>query len=124
MSNDILRLESFFEKVASHPDKVYMTQPIANGEVGVDLGSDTIDGLGSPESKDVVMPAFALELGYTFANKKTRILLGTDFSNFLQFDRSTRFAIRHDFGRPGTLQLAYLTKPGDGRLTEMFYDRR
>ncbi|MCZ6828242.1 MAG: DUF2860 family protein [Gammaproteobacteria bacterium] len=77
-------------------------------DTGVDLGNDTIYNLGSPESKDLVMPAVAMELGYTFSNKKTRIFLGNDFSDYLQFDRSTRFAIRHDFGRLGTLQLAYL----------------
>ena len=79
------------------------------GDIGVDLGNDTIDGLGSPESEDLIMPAVALELGYTFANKKTRVFLGNDFADFLQFDRSTRFAIRHDFDRLGTVQLAYLT---------------
>jgi hypothetical protein len=77
-------------------------------DIDVDLGNDTIDDLGSPESKDVFLPAVALELGYTFANKKTRILLGNDFADYLQFDRSTRFAIRHDFDNIGTLQLAYL----------------
>ena len=49
--------------------------------IGVGLGDDTIDGLGSPESKDVVLPAFAFELNYTFANNKTRILVGNDFSD-------------------------------------------
>lgn len=89
-------------------------------DIGVDLGNDTIDNLGSPESKDVVMPAFALELGYTFSNKKTRILLGNDLADFLQFDRSTRFAIRHDFDRLGTLQLAYLRAAG--LATEVWSD--
>jgi hypothetical protein len=78
-------------------------------DIDIDLGNDTIEDLGSPESKDVVMPAVALELGYTFANKKTRIFAGNDFADYLQFDRSTRLAIRHDFGGVGTVQLAYLS---------------
>ena len=77
-------------------------------DIDIDLGNETIDDLGAPEFKDVVMPAVALELGYTFANKKTRVFLGNDFADYLQFDRSTRFAIRHDFDRLGTIQLAYL----------------
>ena len=83
-------------------------------DIGVDLGNDTIDNLGSPESKDFVLPAFAFELGYTFANKKTRIFLGDDLADYLQFDRSTRIAIRHDFDRLGTIQLAYLNAPALG----------
>lgn len=77
----------------------------------IDLSDDTIDDLGPPGGKDFVMPALAGEFGYTFSNKKTRIFVGNDFADFLQFDRSTRFAIRHDFDRIGTLQLAYLSAP-------------
>lgn len=33
MSKETLILESFFEKVARHPDKVYMTQPVGGGQV-------------------------------------------------------------------------------------------
>jgi hypothetical protein len=76
--------------------------------VDIDLGDDTINDLGAPGSKDVVLPALAFELGYTFANGKTRVFLGNDFADYLQFDRSTRFGIRHDFDGLGTMQIAYL----------------
>jgi hypothetical protein len=89
-------------------------------DLEVDLGNDTIYGLGSPESKDFVMPAVAFELSYTFANNKTRILVGDDLADYLQFDRSTRLAIRHDFDRLGTIQLAYLNAPAFG--TEVWSD--
>ena len=33
MNNKALLLESFYEQLASHPGKVYMTQPVAHGQV-------------------------------------------------------------------------------------------
>jgi len=89
-------------------------------DVGVNLGNGTINDLGSPESKDVVLPFFSGKLGYTFANKKTRIFLGNDLADYLQFDRSTVYAIRHDFAGVGTLQLAYLQAAG--LATEVWSD--
>lgn len=77
-------------------------------DLDIDFGDDTIDDLGAPSAEQIVLPSFAFELGYTFKNKKTRVFLGNDFADYLQFDRSTRFAIRHDFDKLGTLQLAYL----------------
>jgi hypothetical protein len=74
----------------------------------IDLGKETINDLGAPESKDIVMPAIAFDLGYTFANGKTQIFVGNDLADYLQFDRSTRFGIRHDFEGLGTMQIAYL----------------
>ncbi len=89
-------------------------------DVDIDLGDDTIDDLGAPSAQDVVLPAVAFELGYTFENKKTRIFMGNDFADYLQFDRSTRFAIRHDFDKLGTVQLAYLRAAG--LATEVWSD--
>ena len=54
---------------------------------------------------------FAAEVGYTFSNGKTRFFLGNDFRDYVQFDRSTVFALRHDFEGIGTMQLAYLSTP-------------
>lgn len=81
---------------------------VSVADVDIDLSDDTIDDLGAPSAEAVVLPVMAFELVYTFENKKTRVLLENDFADYLQFDRSTRFAIRHDFDSLGTVQLAYL----------------
>ena len=74
----------------------------------IDLGDDTIDSFGSPDDEDIVIPALNFELGYTFGNKKTRIALGNDLADFLQFDRATRLSVRHDFDNVGRMQLGLL----------------
>jgi hypothetical protein len=77
----------------------------------VALGKDRIKDLGSPSTENLVLPMFAAEVGYTFSNGKTRFFLGNDFRDYVQFDRSTVFALRHDFKGFGTMQLAYLSTP-------------
>lgn len=77
----------------------------------VSLGKDRINDLGSPSTETLILPMFAAEAGYTFSNGKTRFFLGNDFRDYVQFDRSTVFALRHDFDSVGTLQLAYLSTP-------------
>ena len=86
----------------------------------IDLGDDTIDDLGSPDDEDLVMPAGGLNLGYTFANKKTRVAIGNDLTDFLQFDRSTLLSLRHDFDRIGHVQLGLLSS--SGAATEVWTD--
>lgn len=88
--------------------------------INVDLSDDTIYNLGQPDDKDIVVPAVAFEFGYLFGNKKTRIALGNDLSDFLQFDRATRLSLRHDFDRIGRLQVAFLNSTG--MPTEVYED--
>jgi len=66
------------------------------------------------------MPVFGGELTYTFDNKKTRVLVGNDFRDYLQFDRSTRFAVGHDFEGTGIVQFAILN--ASGFATEVWAD--
>ena len=86
----------------------------------IDLGDDTIDDRGSPDDEDLVMPALGLNLGYTFASKKTRVAIGNDLTDFLQFDRSTLLSLRHDFDRIGNIQLGVLSS--SAAATEVWAD--
>jgi len=88
--------------------------------IDVDLGDDTIQDFGSPDDESITLPSANVNLGYTFSNRKTRIFLGSDLEDFLQFDRSTLFALRHDFDRIGNVQLAFLTSAFPG--TEVWAD--
>jgi hypothetical protein len=75
----------------------------------IDLGDDTINDFGSPDDEDITAPAINLNVNYTFSNLKTQVSLGNDLADFLQFDRSTRLALRHDFDSIGRFQLALLS---------------
>lgn len=88
--------------------------------IDVDLSDDTIDKLDSPDDESITLPALGLNVGYTFANQKTRVFLGSDLEDFLQFDRSTLLALRHDFDRVGNVQLALLSSAFPG--TEVWAD--
>jgi hypothetical protein len=77
--------------------------------IDVDLGDETISDYGSPGDEDITLPALNLNLNYTFSNLKTQVSLGNDLTDFLQFDRSTRLALRHDFDSLGRMQIALLS---------------
>jgi hypothetical protein len=66
------------------------------------------------------MPAVGLNLGYTFSNKKTRVAIGNDLADFLQFDRATVLSLRHDFDNIGNIQLGLLNSAG--LATEVWAD--
>lgn len=88
--------------------------------IDIDLGDETINDFGSPDDQSITAPAINLNVGYTFDNRKTRIFLGNDLEDFLQFDRSTLLALRHDFDRVGSVQFAFLTSAFPG--TEVWAD--
>jgi hypothetical protein len=50
-------------------------------------------------------------VGYTLASGKTRFSVGNDFRDFIEFDRTTRIAVRHDFESLGSMKLAGLAPP-------------
>jgi hypothetical protein len=77
--------------------------------VDVDLGDDTIQDFGAPDDESITLPAVNLSVGYTFSGGKTRIFLGNDLADFLQFDRTTLLALRHDFDMLGRFQVALLS---------------
>lgn len=82
--------------------------------IDVDLSDDTIDDLGAPDDESITLPAANINIGYTFAGGKTRVFLGSDLEDFLQFDRSTVLALRHDFDRIGRTQIALLSSAFPG----------
>jgi hypothetical protein len=77
--------------------------------IDLDLGQSTINDLDSPDDESITTAALNLNLNYTFSNLKTQVSLGNDLSDFLQFDRSTRLAIRHDIDGIGRFQLGLLS---------------
>lgn len=88
--------------------------------IDVDLSDDTIDSLDSPDDEDIFMPSASLSVGYTFSSLKTRVSIGNDMADFLQFDRGTLLAVRHDFDRIGNIQLGVMNSAG--LATEVWAD--
>lgn len=83
--------------------------------VGVDLSNEDIYYYDSPDQTDIIIPSFNYNVGYTFANKKTRIYAGTAVEDSLDFSSNTVLAVRHDFDSLGGIELAGLA-PGVAKL--------
>lgn len=75
---------------------------------GIDLGDETLDTAGSPDSEDVFLPVAAFEVGYTFSNKITRLSLGNDFADHVNFDRSSALTLHHEFEGVGIVEGTFL----------------
>jgi len=80
--------------------------------INIDLGDDRIDSFDNPESESLTMGVTNFDVGYTLASGKTRFSLGNDFQDFIEFDRTMRIAVRHDFDSLGSMKLAGLVPPG------------
>lgn len=85
-----------------------------------DLSDDTINNFGSPDDESVTLPVANLNIGYTFASGKTRVFLGNDLADFVQFDQATLLALRHDIDGVGRLQFGALATAGI--TTEVYED--
>lgn len=88
--------------------------------INVDLSDDTIDNFGSPDDESITVPVANLNIGYTFESGKTRIFLGNDLADFVQFDQATLLALRHDVDGFGRFQLGLLSTAGI--TTEVYED--
>jgi len=78
----------------------------------IDLGSESIDSFGSPESESLSMPVANFDIGYVFSGRKTRISLANDFTDLIEFDRTTRLSVRHDFDSLGQMRLDLMSPAG------------
>jgi hypothetical protein len=78
----------------------------------IDLGSKSINSFGSPDNDSIAMPVVNFDVGYVFADHKTRLSLANDFSDLIEFDRTTRFSLRHDFDSVGEMRLDLMTPAG------------
>jgi hypothetical protein len=78
----------------------------------IDLGPESIDNFGSPESHGLGMPVANFDIGYTFSGGKTRLSVANDFSDLIEFDRTTRLSVRHDFDSLGDMRLDLLSPAG------------
>lgn len=76
--------------------------------MSIDLGDDDIFGYDSPNRTTIIIPAFDYEFGYTFANKKTRLYLGTAVESSIDFSANTALTLRHEFDSLGSVALAGL----------------
>lgn len=78
----------------------------------IDLGPQSIDNFGSPESESLGMPVANFDIGYVFSGGKTRISVANDFSDLIEFDRTTRLSLRHDFDSVGQTRIDLLSPAG------------
>lgn len=78
----------------------------------IDLGGDSIDNFGGPEWESLSMPVANFDIGYVFPGGKTRISVANDFSDLIEFDRTTRLSLRHDFDSLGQMRLDLLSPAG------------
>lgn len=76
--------------------------------LSVDLSDEKVRNYDSPSETTIIIPSFNYNLGYTFANKKTRVYLGTAVENSIDFSSNTVLALRHDFDALGRIELAGL----------------
>ncbi len=83
--------------------------------LSIDLSNDDIYTYDSPDNTDIIIPSFNYNLGYTFADKKTRVYLGTAVEDSLDFSTNTVLAVRHDFDSLGGIELAGLA-PGVAKV--------
>jgi hypothetical protein len=78
----------------------------------IDLGPESINNFGSPESEGLGMPVANFDIGYVFSGGKTRVSVANDFSDLIEFDRTTRLSLRHDFDSLGQTRLDLLSPAG------------
>ncbi|CAA0090689.1 Uncharacterised protein [Halioglobus japonicus] len=83
--------------------------------LSIDLSNKDIYKYDSPDQTDIIIPSFGYNFGYTFADTKTRIYIGTAVENSLDFSSNTVVAVRHDFDSIGNVELAGLA-PGAAKL--------
>ncbi|MDE0950638.1 MAG: DUF2860 family protein [Halioglobus sp.] len=76
--------------------------------VGIDLGDDLINQQSSPDDTDVIIPVFQFNVGYTFANKTTRVHLGTTVDSSLDFSANSILGVRNNFDSIGNIEVAAL----------------
>jgi hypothetical protein len=76
--------------------------------IGVDLGDDIINGLGSPDSKTYALPVLGGQFAYTLDNDKTHFIFGNAHGDLMQFEYDFRVALQHDFDFLGSFRAAYL----------------
>lgn len=76
--------------------------------LSIDLGNEDIYQYDSPDQTDIIIPSFNFNLGYTFANKKTRMYVGSALENELDLTSNVVLAVRHDFDSLGNMEVAGL----------------
>ena len=73
--------------------------------LGFDLSDKKIDSLeDSPDSQSSAIGMVLFSLGYTFANTRTQLFLGTDLTDLIRFDLTQQFGVKQEIGKFGLLQ--------------------
>jgi hypothetical protein len=77
--------------------------------LGVDLSDKKTNALdSSPDSQSSAIVLVPFSLGYTFADTRTLLFLGTDLTDLVRFDYSQQIGIKQDIGRVGLIQGGFL----------------
>jgi hypothetical protein len=87
---------------------------------GQEASEENIDDLDAPDSETFPLPVAGFELGYVF-NGKTQLFAGNLLEDYLRFDLSTRFGVRHSLGDAGRVSLSALQSPIKTRVYENPY---
>jgi hypothetical protein len=77
--------------------------------VNVDFGEETTQTLtDEAESKTEGIGMLNFELGYNFANSRTRVFLGSTLEDFIQFDLAQQIGVRQEIGNLGIVSAGFL----------------
>jgi len=77
--------------------------------LGFDLSDKKTNALdSSPDSQSSAIVLVPFSLGYTFADTRTQLFLGTDLTDLVRFDFSQQIGVKQDIGKFGLIQGGFL----------------
>lgn len=77
--------------------------------INIDFGEETTKTLtGEAESQTQGIGILNFELGYNFANSRTRVFIGNTLEDFIQFDLSQQFGVQQEIGNLGIVSAGFL----------------
>ena len=78
-------------------------------KINTDFGEATTTTLtGEAESNTQGIGMLNFEIGYNFANSRTRVFLGSTLEDFIQFDLAQQFGVRQEIGNLGIVSAGFL----------------
>jgi hypothetical protein len=77
--------------------------------LGVDLSDKKTNALdSSPDSQSSAIVLMPFSLGYTFADTRTQLFLGTELTDLVRFDYSQQIGVKQAIGKFGLIQGGFL----------------
>jgi len=78
-------------------------------KINADFGEETTQTLtGEAESQTQGIGMFNYEIGYNFANTRTRVFIGSLLEDFIQFDMAQQLGVRQEIGNLGMVSAGFL----------------